>query len=147
MIPSMIVAMAFGHAGLNTLLVASQVALSIVLPFVAFPLIYLTSSKTVMSVNASRATYETNDQTDQTPNIDSPGVIRQEPSSAIPSEGSEVMVEEVKTIAIHKPVATSNSQPHGDTIDFSNGYIVSAVAYVVWLLISGANVYGIVAMS
>ncbi|KAG8220043.1 natural resistance-associated macrophage protein-domain-containing protein [Butyriboletus roseoflavus] len=154
LIPSMIVAMAFGHAGLNTLLVASQVALSIALPFVAFPLIYLTSSKTIMSVNVPKAALETTDRTDQTPTVDATGAVRQEPSSAMPSEQSEIMVEEAKImveetkiIANDMPASTCNSQPHGDTVDFSNSYIVSAVAYVIWLGISVANVYGIVALS
>jgi metal iron transporter len=46
----MVVAVAVGQSGVNTLLVASQVVLSIVLPFVTLPLIYLTSSKRIMSV-------------------------------------------------------------------------------------------------
>ncbi|KIP11464.1 hypothetical protein PHLGIDRAFT_63938 [Phlebiopsis gigantea 11061_1 CR5-6] len=50
LVPSMAVAIAVGKPGINTLLVASQVALSIVLPFVAFPLIWLTSSKSIMRV-------------------------------------------------------------------------------------------------
>ncbi|TCD70666.1 hypothetical protein EIP91_002387 [Steccherinum ochraceum] len=50
LIPSMAVAIAVGRSGLDTLLVASQVVLSIVLPFVVFPLIYLTSSKSIMRV-------------------------------------------------------------------------------------------------
>jgi metal iron transporter len=37
MIPSIAVAVSVGREGLNTLLVASQVALSIILPFVVFP--------------------------------------------------------------------------------------------------------------
>jgi len=58
LIPSMIVAVAVGRSGIDTLLVASQVALAIVLPFVTFPLIWLTSSKKVMSVRKSRVTSE-----------------------------------------------------------------------------------------
>ena len=50
LIPSVVVAIAVGRPGIDTLLVASQVALAIVLPFVAAPLIWLTSSKSVMSV-------------------------------------------------------------------------------------------------
>ena len=50
LIPSVVVAIAVGQPGIDTLLVASQVALAIVLPFVAAPLIWLTSSKSVMSV-------------------------------------------------------------------------------------------------
>ncbi|KAJ3563284.1 hypothetical protein NP233_g9034 [Leucocoprinus birnbaumii] len=47
-IPSMVVAIAVGRDGISALLVASQVILSIVLPFVVFPLLYCTSSKTIM---------------------------------------------------------------------------------------------------
>ncbi|KAH7340473.1 natural resistance-associated macrophage protein-domain-containing protein [Rhizoctonia solani] len=50
LVPSMIVAIAVGRQGIDALLVASQVALSIVLPFVIFPLVYLASSDAVMSV-------------------------------------------------------------------------------------------------
>lgn len=46
----MVVAVAVGRQGIDSLLVASQVALSIVLPFVIFPLVYLASSEVVMRV-------------------------------------------------------------------------------------------------
>ncbi|KAJ7116779.1 natural resistance-associated macrophage protein-domain-containing protein [Mycena crocata] len=49
-IPSMAVAVAVGRPGIDALLVASQVVLSVVLPFITLPLIFLTSSKTVMRV-------------------------------------------------------------------------------------------------
>ncbi|KAJ3867707.1 natural resistance-associated macrophage protein-domain-containing protein [Lentinula novae-zelandiae] len=49
-IPSMAVAIAFGRPGINALLVISQVILSIVLPFITLPLLYLTSSKKFMRV-------------------------------------------------------------------------------------------------
>lgn len=52
LVPSVIVAASVGRGGITTLLVASQVVLSVVLPFVAFPLIYLTSSEKVMRVRA-----------------------------------------------------------------------------------------------
>jgi metal iron transporter len=39
-----------GGKGLNTMLVASQVVLSVVLPTVIFPLVYLCSKKDVMTV-------------------------------------------------------------------------------------------------
>ncbi|KAG9127978.1 hypothetical protein FRC07_006572 [Ceratobasidium sp. 392] len=50
LVPSMVVAIAIGRQGIDALLVASQVALSIVLPFVIFPLVYLASSDVVMRV-------------------------------------------------------------------------------------------------
>lgn len=51
----MIVAIAVGESGISTLLVASQVVLSIVLPFITFPLIYLTSSREIMKARQSRS--------------------------------------------------------------------------------------------
>jgi metal iron transporter len=50
LIPSTIVAVTVGKQGIDVLLVASQVALSIVLPFVIFPLVYLTSQESIMQV-------------------------------------------------------------------------------------------------
>src|SRR5882762_8020361 len=50
LIPAMIVAFAVGRSGIDQLLVASQVVLSIVLPFIIFPLVWLTTSKDIMSV-------------------------------------------------------------------------------------------------
>jgi metal iron transporter len=51
LIPAMAVAIALGHSGMNQLLVASQVVLSIVLPFIVFPLVWLTANKDIMNVN------------------------------------------------------------------------------------------------
>jgi metal iron transporter len=52
LIPSLVVAVAVGRSGVNTMLIASQVVLSFVLPFTIFPLIWLTSSRAVMRVRA-----------------------------------------------------------------------------------------------
>lgn len=49
-VPSMVVAIAVGKEGIDALLVASQVILAIALPFVTVPLLYCTSSKTIMRV-------------------------------------------------------------------------------------------------
>lgn len=49
-VPAAIVAAALGGKGLNTMLVASQVVLSVVLPTVIFPLVYLCSRKDIMTV-------------------------------------------------------------------------------------------------
>jgi len=46
----MIVAVSVGRAGISAMLVGSQVVLSLVLPFIVFPLVWLTSSRTVMRV-------------------------------------------------------------------------------------------------
>jgi metal iron transporter len=49
-IPSTVVAIAVGRDGLSQMLVASQVMLSIVLPFVIFPLVWLCADEKVMTV-------------------------------------------------------------------------------------------------
>src|SRR6266404_2449161 len=59
LVPSIIVAVTVGRGGINTMLVASQVVLSVVLPFIIFPLVWLTSSRTVMRVRAPATTTET----------------------------------------------------------------------------------------
>lgn len=70
LVPSMVVAIAVGRSGLNLLLVASQVALSVVLPFVAFPLIMLTSSRSVMRVRKPRNPASEKHSTDIGPAVD-----------------------------------------------------------------------------
>jgi len=50
-IPAAVVAAAVGNKGLNTMLVASQVILSVILPTVIFPLVYLCSRKELMVVD------------------------------------------------------------------------------------------------
>lgn len=49
-VPALVVAGAVGREGLGTVLNASQVALSVILPVVSAPLIWFTSRKGVMSV-------------------------------------------------------------------------------------------------
>ena len=55
-------AIVMGRSGVNTLLVASQVVLSVTLPFIVFPLIYLTSLKSVMSVLKPRVDSSLSDE-------------------------------------------------------------------------------------
>jgi metal iron transporter len=50
LIPSLIVAVAIGREGIDALLVVSQVVLSVCLPFITLPLLWLTSNTRVMTV-------------------------------------------------------------------------------------------------
>ncbi|OLL25467.1 Manganese transporter SMF2 [Neolecta irregularis DAH-3] len=54
LIPSLIVAIVVGRSGLNVVLNATQVILSIILPIVAGPMLYFASSKKVMNVPVLR---------------------------------------------------------------------------------------------
>ncbi|KAE8145519.1 natural resistance-associated macrophage protein-domain-containing protein [Aspergillus avenaceus] len=53
-IPSIIIAGAVGKEGLNKTLTASQVVLSVILPFVSAPLVYLTCRNRYMTVSSDR---------------------------------------------------------------------------------------------
>ncbi|KAI0297569.1 natural resistance-associated macrophage protein-domain-containing protein [Multifurca ochricompacta] len=64
LIPSVAVAVTIGRSGVNTMLVASQVVLSITLPFIIFPLVWLTSSRTVMRVRAPTPVVPVQKETD-----------------------------------------------------------------------------------
>ena len=132
MVPAMVVALAMGRSGLDQLLVASQVVLSIVLPFVMLPLLWLTTSKKIMSVKKPES-----DPTTLTPggspsNPDVPA----SPKCATPETCS--------------PTALDIDALPGipaEMIDYSNGKIVASIGYFVWAVIIGANVYVIVMLA
>ena len=103
LLPSVIVACILGENGINALLVASQVVLSIVLPFIIFPLVWLTSSSHVMSVKSTASTSSSPTSPPDT------------------SADKEVDSEQV--------------------IDFSSGRIMTAIGYIMCLIIFAANIY------
>ena len=129
MIPAMVVALAMGRSGVDQLLVASQVVLSIVLPFVMFPLLWLTTSKKIMSVKKPES-----DLTTLTPagSPSSPDMSKCEtPKTSLPTEHD---------------VETSPDGPT-EMVDYSNGKIVASIGYLVWAGIIVANVYVIVMLA
>lgn len=138
LIPSMIVAISSGGAGINALLIASQVVLSVVLPFVAFPLIYLTSSKTVMSVRTPKVVI-------QEKLADTPPILSTHPVTPVSDApvAASITVVERNFDSLDDSIKHSSTQEYG-VIDFSNGYILTAVAYAIWVVVLIANVYAIV---
>lgn len=151
LIPSMIVAVASGGAGINALLIASQVVLSIVLPFVAFPLIYLTSSKTVMSVRIPEVIQEKPIDTSPIPSTHAVSRVSDALSTHQPPLPVTVDIAVVErnieshddSIGKHSSTQACETQEYG-VVDFSSGYIVTAIAYTIWVVILIANVYAIV---
>ncbi|KAF5377515.1 hypothetical protein D9615_005132 [Tricholomella constricta] len=124
LVPSVIVAVAVGREGISTLLVASQVALSVVLPFIAFPLIYLSSSEVVMRV---RKPIQRLVETDE--------ASVHEVEEGPPNLGDKpMMAETVKTSSVAVL----------ETLDFSNGRVLSSIAYIIWSVVLVANAYAIV---
>ncbi|GBE77581.1 Manganese transporter SMF1 [Sparassis crispa] len=126
LIPSMVVASALGRAGISTLLIVSQVVLSIVLPFVAFPLIWLTSSKSIMSVKKPRP---------------------DKSSVEIPALSSDDAPDEVQLKEACVEVEEDKEAAEEEMVDFSNGKFTICLGYSIWLLIVIANAYTIVTLA
>ena len=127
LIPSLVVAVAVGRPGIATLLVASQVVLSIVLPFVTFPLILLTSSKKIMMVR--------------------------DDAQCTSTASSEDLSEDEESKKVHVSVATITEtapdleRASAKAVDYSNGKITVAIGAVIWIIIVAANVYAIVGLA
>ncbi|TFY71053.1 hypothetical protein EVG20_g1959 [Dentipellis fragilis] len=114
-------------AGIDTMLVASQVVLSIVLPFIVFPLVWLTSSKSIMRVRKPRPEEEIQVQ-----------VKDDDATSAASTPGQS-------SVDIRREDADLE-QAEDEMVDFSNGRIVAAVGYAIWLLVVIANGYVLISL-
>ncbi|KAF5374314.1 hypothetical protein D9758_004632 [Tetrapyrgos nigripes] len=129
-IPSMAVAIALGRPGIDALLIASQVVLSIVLPFVSFPLIYLTSKRSVMSVRVAGA-------------VIGPSVIRD--NRQVESTFSTTTKDNDLTLG--QDAESQANAPDADKIvDYSNNWFATILAFSIWLVIVIANVYVLVTL-
>ena len=122
----MVVAVAVGRSGVDTLLVASQVVLSIVLPFVTFPLLYCTANKAIMSVRRSRRTEVASDGNDTPTVTELPSTLRKHESVEVEKAGDG---------------------DQGELVDYSNNKLTIAVGVAIWLVVVGANVYVIVELA
>lgn len=146
-IPSLAVSIAVGRDGLDEMLVASQVALSIALPFVLLPLVIVTSRSSVMTVKQSveqqvvlSPIITTGAAPHQTPPAQSSrdtsevGMMKSAPLSS-PTLDSDPSVEPVA----HAEVAT---QDGGVTLhNFRSPWPVQILAYAIFGVIVVADVY------
>ncbi|OBZ79852.1 Manganese transporter SMF2 [Grifola frondosa] len=149
LVPSMVVAIAVGRNGINTLLVASQVALAIVLPFVAFPLIWLTSSKSVMSVRKPVAPSEEIIQSASTmPSTSAeeraeaiteiPGDECQPPNSQLPEKSVMEKREDIFEMRV---------KVEEGYVSFASSRLVTLIASLIFLVIVAANFYVVVVLA
>lgn len=118
----MVVAIAVGRPGVDTLLVASQVALSIVLPFIIFPLLWLTSSKTVMSARKSRTIQMT----------ESRHIASEQPTTN--DSGPPTQEQDVEAA-------------DSELVSFANNKLVIAIGGIIFIIVVAANVYAIVSLA
>ncbi|WWC69002.1 uncharacterized protein I206_102938 [Kwoniella pini CBS 10737] len=128
-IPAAIVASAVGPSGLNTMLVASQVLLSIVLPTVIFPLVYLCSKEEIMIVQGPEIEVENQNQfQDQ-----NDGEIQLNDLSNDISNQDQIQVQEIE---------------QGERLRRSKSYVspkwVTILGYFLFGIVVLANIYVIV---
>ena len=135
----MAIAIGLGMPGINALLVASQVVLSIVLPFIISPLLYCTSKKAIMTVCKTRTGAGTGAGMiveDATPEVRFS--VDDVPASPVRDSST---AERAVTVVVE--VMDSDS---GEImkVDYSNNKLVIVIGVVSWLIIVMANVYVIV---
>jgi len=128
----MAVALGLGRSGIDQLLVASQVVLSIVLPFVMFPLLWLTTSKKIMSVKKPESDPPTLTAEDLPSNPDMPPA-----SGSVTRKTGSPVEQDVE--------ASPSSAP--ETVDYSNGKIIAGIGYLIWTVVVVANMYVIVTLA
>jgi len=130
-IPSMAIAIGLGMPGINALLVASQVVLSIVLPFVISPLLYCTSNKAIMTVRKTRTGMIV---ADTTPEVTLTAIDFPPEELVVQPQAQDSSTAERAAV----PVVVD------EMVDYSNNKLVIVIGVLSWLLIVVANVYVIV---
>jgi len=122
----MAVAVAVGRYGIDTMLVASQVVLSIVLPFIIFPLMWLTSSKSIMRVRKPL------------PLSPSPELSQRVQELSCDTDAAKMVCTDVE--AATKPSEDDEYE------DFSNGKITAGIGYLIWFIVIIANAYVLISL-
>lgn len=115
--PSIIIAGAIGRQGLSTALEASQVCLSIILPFVSAPLIYFTCRASIMSVWAESEPVQRASENE----------TGESSGRATVNEGGPSEVD-------------SNTPDGGRIVVMKNSLLTSIAALVIWTIVVVMNV-------
>ncbi|KAI0120538.1 natural resistance-associated macrophage protein [Hypoxylon sp. NC0597] len=116
--PSIIIAGAAGQEKLNAALNGSQVALSVVLPFVSAPLIWFTCFNKYMTAQPGHAQYKT--------------------------EGKDSFTLNGVALAVHESNGELGPVDGGKPVQMANPWYVSILAGVIWLIIVCMNVANLV---
>ncbi|GAA5828942.1 hypothetical protein JCM11251_004073, partial [Rhodosporidiobolus azoricus] len=135
-VPSLAVAAAVGRDGIDTLLIASQVALSIVLTFVLLPLIVFTSQHSIMAVplKPPSSTTTSTPRPSATPSP-APG------SAPSPSAPKSLPSRLSSLLRLINPLRR-RTVPEG-MHSYANAMPVVWLCGMLWLLIGIANVYAL----
>ncbi|KAK0641134.1 natural resistance-associated macrophage protein-domain-containing protein [Cercophora newfieldiana] len=131
-LPSIVIAGVVGREGLDAALNGSQVALSIVLPFVTAPLIYFTSVNKYMTVRPGMARYEVHGE-------DEEGGSRasDEVDSISGTSSQRNLLGRLRWI-----LGRQDYPPDG--VKMANGWVVACFGVFVWLVMTVMNVANLV---
>ena len=134
-IPAATVAAAVGQSGLNTMLVASQVLLSIILPTVIFPLVLLCSKDDVMTVEGPNIS-----SSGETSPLESEATDRLSlsPGAVVPSAGTAN-----NDGGVGSPALAPNDDSRR-TKSYKSPLWITILGYVLFSIVVIANAYVIV---
>ncbi|KAK3369684.1 natural resistance-associated macrophage protein [Lasiosphaeria ovina] len=121
--PSIIIAAAVGRSGLNTALMASQVVLSSVLPFVTAPLIYFTCRDRYMTVQQGNARFHVEE---------------------IEEAGSASSLWKLFTSKRRALAGMASDVDRQGEVKMGNSWWLASIAFGVWLIIAVMNVANLV---
>lgn len=147
--PCLILVLVAGRSGLSGALNASQVLLSLLLPFVSAPLIYFTSNKKIMRVQINPNTNNCRDRNIQTSSVGTSS--NRYNNSYIPLKQDSDNAEYLEMYELNKshqiePINDSND----DSViykDMSNGIVTTILSILVWIIVSALNFYMLVSFS
>ncbi|KAF2674207.1 natural resistance-associated macrophage protein [Microthyrium microscopicum] len=128
-VPSIIIASAVGRPGLSAALEGSQVALSIILPFVSAPLIYFTWSAKIMKVSVARTT----DNAASTESHVTTGPKSDNESKEGSTALGVVDLSNVQTQELER------GEVEEEVVVMKNGWVTTTIASLIWLLITFMN--------
>jgi metal iron transporter len=131
--PSIIIAGAVGRDGLDAALNGSQVALSIVLPFVSAPLIYFTCLNKYMTVQPGMARYAYQGGT----------MVLDSESGGGNASGTDSTQNGRSLwgrIFFKRNGMGNQNRSEGGAVKMANSWWVAGIAMIVWLIIAGMNV-------
>lgn len=123
-IPSIVIAGAVGREGLNKTLTASQVVLSVILPFVSAPLVYFTCRNRYMTVPVERMHDADADAMEH--------CQQQLPSQTVTETQTQTQTPDL--------AGDDNAGRSINGVKMGNNFIVSIFAVIIWLIIAVMNV-------
>ncbi|KAK0617249.1 natural resistance-associated macrophage protein-domain-containing protein [Immersiella caudata] len=131
-LPSIVIAGVVGREGLDAALNGSQVALSIVLPFVTAPLIYFTSVNKYMTVRPGMARYGVHGM-----DAESAGGNEDEADNVSRTSSQQNLLGRLRWL-----LGQQDCPPDG--VRMANSWVVIGFGVFVWLVISAMNVANLV---